>query len=171
MVVGRGEALAAGGQLGTGAHLCVQTHACVLRTCIRHMGSLEMLMDHTQHVYCCSQVIAHTQITPVHVQIPVTVQGDVLGITHRPRKCKDILRLGLWPGVVEVESETGVWPHGAFRRSSVVRSAGSKDVVSGQVSFGLSCGLGRGTPWSTTKLSSPGGKGVGVVPPKLCHQP
>ena len=108
MVVGWGEALAAGGQLGTGAHPCVQTHACVLRTCIRHMGSLEMLMDHTQHVYCCSQVIAHTQITPVHVQIPVTVQGDVLGITHRPRKCKDILRLGLWPGVLEVESETGV---------------------------------------------------------------
>lgn len=45
---GVGEALAGGDLLGTCACLCAQTHGWVLRTRIRHMGSLEMLMDDAQ---------------------------------------------------------------------------------------------------------------------------
>ena len=39
---------------------------------------------------------------------------------------------------------------------------GARMRVSGQVSFGLSCGLGQGAPWSSTESSSPGGEDPGV---------
>lgn len=42
--------------------MCAQTHACVLRTRIRHMSSLEMLTDHTQHVHSA------------HADLPMLVQ-------------------------------------------------------------------------------------------------
>lgn len=62
-----------------------QVHACVLRTCRRCVGSLEVLTDHTQHTRSCSQVPAPTQIIAVHVQmLPDRKPPDACDRASRP---------------------------------------------------------------------------------------